>query len=61
MYTVTYLVMSTPRPYTQTEFYRSRSEAVNQARLTNSNDPCVLGYKVEDPAGNIIEKRGILK
>lgn len=61
MYTVTYLVMSTPLPYTYKELYGSRSEAVSKARLTNCNDPCILGYKVEDPEGNIIEKRGVLK
>ena len=61
MYTVTYLVMSTPLPNTQTELYGSRSEAINQARLTNCNDPCILGYKVEDPAGNIIDKRGVMQ
>lgn len=61
MYTVTYLVMSTPLPYTFKELYGSRSEAVNRARLTNCNDPSILGYKVEDPAGNIIDKRGVMQ
>lgn len=61
MYTVTYLVMSTLSPYKYTELYGSRSEAISKARLTNCNDPCILGYKVEDPAGNIIDKRGVMQ
>lgn len=61
MYTITYLVMSTPSPYKYTELYGSRQEAINKARLTNCNDPRILGYKVEDPAGNIIDKRGVMQ